>query len=147
MHLSPYEFRKQTDSISTNTQISFEEIDKQIKIEIHPDYKVIYERKISDYKDMKNDWCDFTEKYSKYITSKTIFFERTYDDPTITEKNHCIYDICMTYPENSGLKKHNCINRWKICRISIQRFYKRHFRNSCFVITKYLVSTKWIRTR
>lgn len=55
MHLSPYEFRKQTDSISTNTQISFEEIDKQIKIEIHPDYKVIYERKISDYKDMKND--------------------------------------------------------------------------------------------
>lgn len=124
MHLSPYEFRKQTDSISTNTQISFEEIDKQIKIEIHPDYKVIYERKISDYKDMKNDWCDFTEKYSKYITSKTIFFERTYDDPTITEKNHCIYNICMTYPENSGLKNTTVLTGGKFAVFPFKGFIK-----------------------
>ncbi len=109
LHVSPYEFRKNIEnnknvSPKTGDISTFEEIDKQIKIENHPDYKVIYERKISNYNDMKKDWNDFTEKYQKYITDKTIFFERTFDDPTITDKNHCIYDICMTYPEDSGLQ-------------------------------------------
>ena len=82
----------------------FEDINKKIRIENHPDYKVIYERKISNYDNMKADWGSFTEKYKQYENEKTIYFERTFDDPTITDKNHCIYDICMLSPENCTLE-------------------------------------------
>lgn len=30
------------------------------------------------------------------MDGQTTLFERTFDDPTITDKNKCIYDICMS---------------------------------------------------
>lgn len=107
-HLSPYEFRKKEEENETKVLLDFqksedeifEQINKTIKIETHPDFKVIFERKIGNYADMKLDWGAVTKKYEKYINDKTVFFERTIDDPTITDKNHCIYDICLTAPDN-----------------------------------------------
>lgn len=132
-HLSPYEFRKkeevETESeVFQNTQKTedeiFEEINKQIRIEILPDYKVIYERKIGNYNDMSIDWSSITEKYQNIITDKTIFFERTFDDPTITDKNHCIYDICFSAPENCNLPNTSILTGGKFAIFPFKGYIK-----------------------
>lgn len=35
------------------------------------------------------------------MTEKTLLLERTYDDPSITDTDECLYDLCMTIPEGS----------------------------------------------
>ncbi len=38
----------------------------------------------------------FLEKYRAYINDDTLYIERSYDDPSITEVDRCIYDLCIT---------------------------------------------------
>lgn len=131
-HLSPYEFRKKEEqnelknfesSQQTEDEI-FEEINKQIIIKILPDYKVIYERKIGNYNEMSIDWSSITEKYQSIINDKTIFFERTFDDPTITDKNHCIYDICISAPENCTLPNTSILTGGKFAIFPFKGYIK-----------------------
>lgn len=100
-NMSPSEFRKECEEQRTNLIEIADRIQKVIRIEQRPDYTVMYERKIGNYNELKDDWCSFMERHNGEITKDTIFFERTYDDPYITKKDHCIYDICMTV-EDSG---------------------------------------------
>lgn len=131
-HLSPYEFRKENEIleqeklllIEKNPDKIFNEVNEKIRIENHPEYKVIFERRISNYNDMKDDWNDFVEKYQPYVTDKTIFFERTFDDPTITDKNHCIYDICMSAPENCQLENTSVLQGGKFAVYPFKGFMK-----------------------
>ena len=76
--------------------MSYEECRKHITIEDYDDIKVIYQRYLSNYSDMKQDWSDFNDKYSEYICEDTQFFERTFDDPSITDEDRCLYDICIS---------------------------------------------------
>ena len=80
--------------------MSFEECNKNVSIEELKDFYVIFERYKGNYHDLKNDWCVFNEKYKEYVTEDTIFLETTYDDPTITDVDGCLYDICMTVDRN-----------------------------------------------
>ena len=94
--IAPSAFRNEMSKRQDTEQKIFEEIDRKIQIEMRPDYTVMYERTIGSYSDMKAVWCDFVDRYKDDIDENTIFFERTFDDPTITQKNRCIYDICMS---------------------------------------------------
>lgn len=93
---SPSTFRNEIMKNSKETERIRKEIDSKIRIEVKPDYLVMYERSIGNYEDMKVEWCQFVERYQSDINRDTIFFERCFDDPTITKKDRCVYDICMT---------------------------------------------------
>lgn len=106
---SPIEFRNNIFQHSVNhpfyphAQVnieSFEECSRKISIETIKDQFVIYERRIGNYNELIEKWAEFTDKYKKYIDEKTVFLERTFDDPSITSADKCIYDICMTVDKN-----------------------------------------------
>ncbi len=106
---SPIKFRKSIMKKSLSNPIfkgskikfkSFEECEKMISIENLEDYEVIFERYKGSYSDLAKYWLEFTKKYEQYITKDTLFFERTYDDPSITDINKCLFDIYITVPKN-----------------------------------------------
>lgn len=98
---------------------SFEECNEKISIEELDDMKVIYERRIGNYHDLGCDWCEFTEKYKKYGNENTILLERTYDDPSITDSDKCLYDVCMTVSNDCQLEN--------VCIIEGGKFAVYHF--------------------
>lgn len=111
--ISPIEFRHSIHKKSLANPIfcdaavgleTFDECSKKISIKILEDCQVIYERHKGNYGNLSVHWGDFQEKYRKYITDQTLFLERTYDDPSITNINECLYDICMTAPKNCKLE-------------------------------------------
>jgi len=83
---------------------SFEEYDKRIVIQKWDTCKVIYERCVGNYIEIKDKWKTFLEKYNDYIQEDTLFIERYYDDPSITELNKCVYDMCITANQNCPLE-------------------------------------------
>lgn len=68
-----------------------------------PDYVVLYERRVGRYHHLSRQWGDFIEKYQDSVTDKLLFFERTYDDPVITEMDGCLYDICRSVDRSTFL--------------------------------------------
>lgn len=112
-NLSPLAFRRSikqkslANPIYSNVAIGlepFEECDKKISIEVLKDFCVIYERHIGNYVDLSANWGAFLEKYKEFISEFTLLVERTYDDPSITNIDECLYDICMTAPEGCNLE-------------------------------------------
>lgn len=110
--ISPAKFRKgvNTDTVlhpfypDKHTRFkSFEEYDGQISVRDLEDFFVIYERHIGNYIDLGNDWLGFTEKYKDFMTEDTLLIERSYDDPSITSVEQCLYDICMTVDKDCSL--------------------------------------------
>lgn len=83
--------------------IPLEECEKNISIEYLDDLFVVYERFKGNYHNLEKDWCLFTEKYKKYITPNALLVEMTYDDPTITNADDCMYDICVTVESDCEL--------------------------------------------
>jgi len=105
LRISPAQFRKIVNTTNPPHPLfpdrpgrykSFDELDRQIALQELDDFFVIYERRIGNYIDLGENWCDFTEKYKEFLTEDTLLIERSYDDPTITNVDQCLYDICMT---------------------------------------------------
>ncbi|WMJ77114.1 MULTISPECIES: AraC family transcriptional regulator [unclassified Sedimentibacter] len=112
-NLSPIEFRRSikqkslVNPIFRNASIgleSFDECDKKISIEVLDDCLVIYERHKGNYGDLSEHWGAFQVKYKEYITEATLLIERTYDDPSITHIDECLYDLCLTAPQDCALE-------------------------------------------
>lgn len=109
---SPIEFRRNIFDISlvhpifnTDTCLeTFDECNEKISIETLEDYYVIYERRIGNYKELSTNWEAFRNKYKKYITKETLLIDRTFDDPSITDANECLYDICLSVEKNCPLE-------------------------------------------
>jgi AraC family transcriptional regulator len=111
--ISPAEFRKIVNTTdpahpfftdqATRYQ-SLDEYNQKISIREFDDFFVIYERRIGNYIKLGDNWCDFTEKYQEYMTEDTLLIERSYDDPSITDLDQCLYDICMTVDKNCPLE-------------------------------------------
>lgn len=80
-----------------------EEYAAQIEIQEFDDFFVVYERFIGNYVDIEKHWCQFLDKYSSFMSEKTILIERFFNDPTITNLSQCICDICMTVEPDCGL--------------------------------------------
>lgn len=111
-HVNPVEFRKSTNITGMSNPFypeglsgfdTFEGYDHKIKIQELSDFLVISERMIGNYIEIKEKWFIFLDQYKDYIKADTIFMERFYDDPAITNLNSCLCDICMTTDESCGL--------------------------------------------
>lgn len=80
-----------------------EEYAAHIEIQELDDFFVAYERFIGNYVDIEKHWYQFLDKYSSFMSEKTILLERFFNDPTITNLSQCICDICMTVEQDCGL--------------------------------------------
>ncbi len=83
---------------------SYKECCRKITVEIMEDHFVIYQRHKGSYENLSRHWDAFQKKYHEYVTEETLFLERTYNDPSITNIDECLYDICMTAPEGCNLE-------------------------------------------
>ena len=110
---SPVIFRKQIYEKSLHhpfyhTELnhldSFEECDQKIHIEEVPDYFVIYERRKGNYHNLSMNWDEFLGRYQQYVTKDTLLIERTFDDPSITDADNCLYDICISVDRSCPLE-------------------------------------------
>lgn len=107
---SPAQFRKENSASGAagfftgqeNTLETYEECCKKITVEELPDYFVLYERRKGNYKNLQEDWCIFMERYKDFVTPSNLLLERTEDDPSITNPEECMYDICMTVDKNDS---------------------------------------------
>lgn len=133
-NLSPIEFRRSITQKSLANPIyngaaigleSFEACNKKISSEILEDYTVIFERHKGNYGDLSVHWGAFQEKYGEYFTELTLFFERTYDDPSITDIDECLYDICMTAPEGCKLENTYVLKGGKFAVYHFKGFVKQ----------------------
>lgn len=111
--LSPIEFRRSIETKSLSNPIfpihpvhleSFESCNKKISIDTLEDFSVIYERYKGNYQNLSTCWGNFQEKYHQYITNETLLIERTYDDPSITHVDECLYDLCIPASKDCSLK-------------------------------------------
>lgn len=111
-HVSPVEFRREVAREPVNHPFlekqvefqSFSAYNQKVKVVELEDFPVIYERYIGNYKALRERWARFIEKYKDYQTENTRFVERSYDDPTITDVDQCLYDICMTIDRPCSLE-------------------------------------------
>ncbi len=109
---SPIQFRRSITQKSLSNPVfhnatmgleTFEQCNSKISIESFDDCLVIYERHKGNYGNLSTNWGAFQEKYKEYASELTLLLERTYDDPSITNIDECLYDICMTAPEGCKL--------------------------------------------
>lgn len=128
---SPIKFRRNItkDSLvnpifsnAVTNPTTFQECNEKISIETLEDYYVIYERRIGNYADLSTNWGAFQEKYKEYITDETLLIERTFDDPSITNIDKCLYDICLTTHRNCPLEN--------VCTLRGGKFAIYHFKGS-----------------
>ena len=80
---------------------------KLITVENLDSFTVIYERKKGNYHQLPKEWCRFIEKYEHLATKETLYMECTIDDPTITDEDHCMYDLCQTISSEQLVLKKN----------------------------------------
>ncbi|TGE35697.1 AraC family transcriptional regulator [Desulfosporosinus fructosivorans] len=134
--ISPAEFRKGVNTTCVHHPLypnnlakfkSFEEYDQQISIQVFDDFFVIYERHIGNYIDLGNNWCAFTEKYKNFFTGNTLLIERSYDDPSITSVEQCLYDICMTVDKRCSLDNVTTIKGGKFAVYRFEGFIREIF--------------------
>lgn len=81
---------------------SYEYYNNNINIKEFKDFRVLFKRYIGNYQNMKEHWQDFMDCYTHLADKGTKYLEVSHDDPLITDRDRCIYDICMTIDENSG---------------------------------------------
>ena len=113
LDISPADFRKNSEQLvkesSFSNGISLDELEDEgelITIEYLESFTVIYERKKGNYHDMAKEWAAFIEKYQHLVTKDTRYMDCTIDDPSITDEDHCMYEMCQTIsPEHPALKE------------------------------------------
>lgn len=115
LHISPTAFRRESEERAEKSSFSYgltlddmERMENSITIENLMDMFVLYERKRGNYHDMPSVWCAFIEKYAYLKTKDTLYIECTLDDPSITDEDCCLYELCQTVdPLDVRIKENN----------------------------------------
>lgn len=101
-HQSPAGFRKSYRELVLQNKmaygqelLSYEECCEHITIEEYDDFHVLFERKKGNYLNLLYEWNEFCRKYEYLMIPGGVFIECTMDDPTITDENDCIYELCV----------------------------------------------------
>ena len=113
LNISPVDFRKKSEQLVEQSSfahgISIDELEKSenlITVENLDSFLVVYERKKGNYHDLPEQWCKFIKKYEHLSSADTIYMESTIDDPTITDEDRCMYELCQTIsPAHPALKE------------------------------------------
>lgn len=117
LKLSPADFRKASEQMVEESSFShgitmdeLEDAEKKITIEYLDSFTVIYERKRGNYHKLPEEWCKFIEKYREFASEDTLYIECTIDDPSITDENNCMYELCQTIsPSHPALRENSAI--------------------------------------
>lgn len=103
LSISPADFRKVSEQMVEECSFShgitlgeLEVTEEPITVEYLDRFTVIYERKRGNYHNLAEEWCRFIEKYERFATKDTLYLECTIDDPSITDENNCMYELCQT---------------------------------------------------
>lgn len=75
---------------------SFARYDSMIFLRELGDLPVVYERVVGSYIELKQRWPRFIAAHRRYCNASTLYIERFYDDPAVTDPANCIYDICLS---------------------------------------------------
>ena len=113
LNVSPAAFRKTSEQLVEQSSFShgmsmadIEESEKLITIEHLDSLLVVYERKKGNYHKLPEEWCKFIEKYEHLSSEDTLYIECTSDDPSITDEDRCMYELCQTIaPEHPAVKE------------------------------------------
>lgn len=107
LDITPAGFRKlseqKVEESSFSHGITLDELENaqnQITVEYLNSFTVLYERKKGNYHNMAREWCSFIQKYEHLATKDALYIECTLDDPSITDEDHCMYELCQTIPTN-----------------------------------------------
>lgn len=110
--LSPEEYRKVSEQLVEESTFSHgvtldevEDAENRITVGYLKPFTVIYERKKGNYHNLSTEWCEFVEKYRRFVTEDTRYIECTIDDPSITDADHCLYELYQTVPPRHPLLK------------------------------------------
>ena len=114
LDISPADYRRHSERMVEESSFShgiklneLDDAEKRITIEYLEPFTVLYERKKGNYHNLSDEWCDFIEKYKYFSTEDTLYIECTIDDPSITDENSCMYELCQTViPDHPALKAH-----------------------------------------
>lgn len=117
LNVTPAYFRKQSEQLvqqsSFSHGISLDELEGSenlITVEQLNPLLVVYERRKGNYHDLPGEWCRFVRKYAHLASEDTIYIECTIDDPSITDENSCMYELCQTIqPDHPALKENSVI--------------------------------------
>lgn len=112
LNISPADFRKKSEELveqsSFSHGISIDELERSedlISIEKLDSFLVVYERKRGNYHRMPEEWYRFMKKYEYLASADTMYLECTIDDPSITDADRCMYELCQTIsPDHPALK-------------------------------------------
>ena len=114
LNVSPVDFRKVSEQMVEESSFShgvsideLEATENLITVEQLESFLVVYERKKGNYNNMPEEWCKFIHKYEYLATEDTIYIESTIDDPSITDENSCMYELCQTISPNLPILKGN----------------------------------------
>lgn len=113
LNVSPADFRKVSEQMVEESSFSngitlndFESYEQQITVECLEPFTVIYERKKGNYHNLPQEWCNFMAKYEHLADKDTMYIECTIDDPSITDENNCMYELCQSIsPDHPVLKE------------------------------------------
>nr|MCR4925886.1 AraC family transcriptional regulator [Clostridiales bacterium] len=107
MNISPANFRKNSEELVKQSAfshgMSLDDIEvncKNITIENFEPFCVIYERKKGNYHKIGDEWCAFQKKYKHLFKEDSLYIECTVDDPSITDEDECLYELCQTIEPN-----------------------------------------------
>ena len=103
LNVTPADFRKISERIVEQSTFAhgisldeIEESEKLITVEQLHSFMVIYERKKGNYHNLPEEWCKFIKKYEHLSSEDTLYIECTIDDPSITDEDRCMYELCQT---------------------------------------------------
>ena len=111
MNVSPAEFREISEQLVEQSSFShgftldeLEKMEDLITVEQLDSLFVLYERKKGNYHDLPQEWYGFIRKYEHLASEDTLYIECTIDDPSITDENRCMYELCQTIePDHPAL--------------------------------------------
>lgn len=117
LDVSPADFRRISEQMVEESSFShgltlddFEDAQKRITVEYIEGFLVVYERKKGNYHNLPEEWCKFIQKYEYLATEDTMYIECTIDDPSITDEDNCMYELCQTIsPDHPALKENTDI--------------------------------------
>ena len=117
LNVTPADFRKLSEQMVERSSFAhgisldeLEESEKLITVEYLNSFMVVYERKKGNYHNLPEEWCKFIKKYEHLSSEDTLYIECTIDDPSITDEDRCMYELCQTIsPDHPVLKEDTSI--------------------------------------
>lgn len=117
LHLSPIDYRRKSEQIVQQSAfahgISLDELERAeglLTVEWLHGFLVVYERKRGNYHHMAQTWRAFMKKYERLASPDTVYVDCTIDDPSITDENSCLYELCQTIsPDHPALRENTGI--------------------------------------